>query len=56
MPKAVEHMVQIAKVLTHNEREKLIIPLIMDCIKDREDEDRRFTAVVLSDSLCEVLG
>ena len=28
----------------------------MDSIKDREDEERRFTAVILTDSLCEVLG
>lgn len=42
--------------MTPYEREKYILPIIIDSIKDEEDEERRLTAVILIDELAETLG
>ena len=52
----MEQMVQITKVLTERDREAKIVPIILDCIRDSESEERRLQAVILIDELCEVLG
>lgn len=49
-------MVQIAGLISHQQREKLIVPIILDCIKDSEDEERRMMGVSLLDDLAEILG
>jgi len=49
-------MVQIAKLLTPHEREKKLLPIILDSIKDEEDEERRMSGLILIDELCEILG
>ena len=56
MPKVVEQMIQITQLLTQTEKETKIIPILMDSIQDSDDEERRFTSVVLIDELCEQLG
>jgi hypothetical protein len=53
---AVEQLVQIAALMNEKQREKLIVPIILDCIKDAEDEERRIIGVTLVDELAEVLG
>ena len=56
LPKAVEQMTQITKLLSDYEKEKLIIPIILDSIKDEDDEERRWCGVVLIEELAEALG
>jgi len=56
MPKVVEQMVLITSLLSQYEKEKLIVPIILESVKDEEDEERRFYGVVLIDELAETLG
>ena len=49
-------MVQITKLLSDYEKVKLIIPIVLESIKDEEDEERRWCGVVLIDELAEALG
>ena len=32
------------------------MPIVLDCIKDDEDDERRLTGVILIDELAEVIG
>lgn len=34
----------------------MILPIILESIKDEEDEERRLTSIILIEELCEVLG
>jgi hypothetical protein len=49
-------MVQITRLLTPQDRLEHILPIILDCIRDEEDEERRLTAILLIDELAETLG
>jgi hypothetical protein len=49
-------MVQISQYLTPSDRQGLILPIILDSMRDQEDEERRLTSVVLVDELAETLG
>lgn len=49
-------MVQITKILTPVDRQDKILPIIQECIKDEEDEERRMNSVILVDELAETLG
>ena len=42
--------------MTVEHQHEKVLPIIMDCIKDDEDEERRFTGVVLIDELADTLG
>lgn len=56
LPKILEQLVQITGYLTPADRLSLILPIILDSIKDEEDEERRLTSIVLIDELAETLG
>jgi hypothetical protein len=52
----IEQMVQITKILSPQDRENKILPIIQECIKDEEDEERRMNSIILIDELAETLG
>ena len=47
---------QIAKVLTKDDRMNLIVPIVVESLKDDSDEARRFIGIRLMDELVEALG
>ena len=53
---AIAQLVQICKVLTASDVEEKILPLVLDCIRDEDSEDRRLTGVILFDELATILG
>jgi hypothetical protein len=56
LPKVLTQMVQITGILTPQDRLELILPIILDSIRDQEDEERRLTSILLIDELAETLG
>ena len=56
LPKVLEQMVQITKVLSEEDRISKIVPIILNSVTDEEDEERRLTSIALVDELAEVLG
>lgn len=56
LPNVLKQMALISNLLNKHEREKLILPIVLDNLKDEEDEDRRITGVMLVDELAETLG
>jgi len=52
----ITQLVQISKVLTASDIEEKILPLVLDCIRDEESEDRRLTGVILFEELATILG
>eukprot|EP00355_Strombidium_rassoulzadegani_P000111 CAMPEP_0168609238 /NCGR_PEP_ID=MMETSP0449_2-20121227/1090_1 /TAXON_ID=1082188 /ORGANISM="Strombidium rassoulzadegani, Strain ras09" /LENGTH=332 /DNA_ID=CAMNT_0008649349 /DNA_START=109 /DNA_END=1103 /DNA_ORIENTATION=- len=54
--RAIEQVVQMAKVMKHEDRQARVVNLILDCISDMQDDDRRLTGVILLDNLAGVLG
>lgn len=55
-PAVMARMAQITKVLSERDREAKIVPIVLECIRDADSEERRLQAVILIDELCEVLG
>lgn len=43
-------------MMTPLDREQKVVNLILDCITDEEDDDRRYTGIFLIDTLAETLG
>ena len=56
MPKAIELLADIAAVFSSSDREYKIIPLILDCMNDEENESRRLASIKLLDSTVKILG
>ena len=52
----IAQLVQISKVLTASDIEEKILPLVLECIRDEESDDRRLTGVILFDELATILG
>lgn len=49
-------MVQIMDCMSVKDKKHYIIPIIIDAIKDEEDDERRYVGVVLIDELAQSLG
>ena len=49
-------MASITECLTQKDKESFILPIIIDCLKDEEDDERRFAGVILIDELAQALG
>jgi hypothetical protein len=47
---------KVVSLLTDSEKEVFIIQMILECIADDQDEERRLSAVILIDELAEALG
>lgn len=56
LPKVLEQMLLITKLLSPQQREKQIVPIILGCLNDKEDEQRRIIGVTLLDDLATILG
>jgi hypothetical protein len=56
LPQVLEQMVLITKLLSPQQREKQIVPIILGSLSDKDDEQRRITGVTLLDELAETLG
>ena len=52
----MNQLVIISNFLTNDDREKYILPIIMDSLKDQHDDERRLMAIRLIDELAESLG
>ena len=46
----------ISDHLTAEDKEKMIVPIIIESIKDEEDDERRFVGIMLIDELAHSLG
>ena len=42
--------------MTQKDKRQYVLPIIIDCIKDEEDDERRLVGVVLIDELAQSLG
>ena len=49
-------MIVVCETLDHKDKQQKIVPIIVDCINDREDDDRRLIGVKLLDQVSEALG
>ena len=49
-------MVQIMECMSLADKRQYIIPIIIECIKDEEDDERRLVGVILIDELAQSLG
>ena len=56
LPKILSQLALITSYLSQADRQTLILPIILDSIKDSEDEERRLTSIIIIDELCETLG
>lgn len=56
LPQVLEQMVLISKLLLPEQRDKLIVPIILGCLNDKEDDSRRTMGVQLLDELADILG
>lgn len=51
----IQLLVKVAKLMTHEDRTEKILPIILDCIRDSED-DKRILGLDLVDNLAELVG
>jgi hypothetical protein len=56
LDKVIQQLIQIMDCMTTSDKRRYIIPIIIDCIKDEEDDERRLVGVVLIDELAQSLG
>ena len=56
LPHVLDQMVLVCETLDSKDKKQKIIPIILDCISDREDDDRRLIGVRLLDGVSEALG
>ena len=42
--------------MTLRDKKQYVLPIVLECLKDQEDEERRLTGVILVDELAQSLG
>jgi hypothetical protein len=55
-PLVFSQLRRVAKLMTTEDRDGKVVNLIIDCIVDEEDEERRLTGILMLDELLEVVG
>lgn len=56
LDRVLEQVVQIAQVLSKEDRSSLLVPVVLESLRDDSDEERRFIGIRLMDELVETLG
>lgn len=52
----IELLVRVCTLMTVEDRTERLLPLILDCIRDDSDEEKRILGLELVDKLAELLG
>jgi hypothetical protein len=56
LEKAIDQVVKVTELMSEIDKEQKVVNLVLDCITDEEDEERRLTGIILYDRLGSVLG
>ena len=54
--KVLDYLVNATSVLTSEDRTEKVLPIILECIKDDSDEERRILGLEMVEKLAELLG
>ena len=52
----IELLVKVSKLMTNEDRTEKILPIILECIRDDSDEEKRILGLELVDKLAEQVG
>ena len=52
----LDYLVNATSVLTSEDRTEKVLPIILECIKDDSDEERRILGLEMVEKLAELLG
>jgi len=56
LDQVIGQLSQINKILTHEDRVDKVLPIVLDCLKDDSDEEKRIIGLNLLDKLAKDLG
>lgn len=51
LDRVINHLVSIMDCMTLRDKRQYVLPIVLECIKDEDDEERRLTGVILVDEL-----
>ena len=52
----IDLLVKVSKLMTNEDRTEKILPIILECIRDDSDEEKRILGLELVDKLAEQVG
>jgi hypothetical protein len=52
----IELLVKVSRILTSEDRNEKVLPIILDSINDDSDEEKRIVGLEMVDKLAELLG